>query len=321
MRYDPKMEEEWDEFVWQSRNGTIFHTQRFISYHPVGRFEDCSLLFRHGNGIAAVFPAAIQLREGKRVLRSHPGATYGGPVLPFEVDLNLVSNILDELIGFARENKLDAIEIRLPPHIFHRCLCEELEFALAYKGFEVTGLELCSAIDLSGGEETWWQWFRGDTARSIRRAEKEDSVTVRDSQDWERYWEILESNLASRHNTRPTHSLEEIKRLKQLFPERIRLFASYLGDVMTGGIVIFICSDKAFVAFYIAQDYNYQQHRSLNLVLYRLMQLGYKQGYHYFDLGVSTEDSGKVINWGLFRFKEGFGARGIVRRHYRLEVR
>jgi hypothetical protein len=63
--YEPGMEQEWDESVWQSRNGTIFHSHRFISCHPPGRFEDCSLLFRHGNEVTAVFPAAIQLREGQ----------------------------------------------------------------------------------------------------------------------------------------------------------------------------------------------------------------------------------------------------------------
>ena len=50
------------------------------------------------------------------------------------------------------------------------------------------------------------------------------------------------------------------------------------------------------------------------------MQWGHEHGYRYLNLGISTEDGGRVINWGLFRFKEGFGARGVVRKYYRLEI-
>lgn len=320
IRYRPEMQTTWDEFVWRSRNGTIFHTQQFISYHPPGRFEDCSLLFRYGNHVIAVFPAAIQVRDDKRILRSHPGTSYGGPVLAFEANLALVTKILDRLIRFAYDNGLDAIEMRLPPRVYHRYPCEELDFALTHLGFDLTSLELSSAILLPEGNETWWHLFRSDTARSIRKALKEDALTVRDSDDWVRYWEILEENLSHRHNTHPTHTLEEIERLKRLFPERIRLLASYLSDIMTAGIVCFLCNNKALHTFYIAQDYDYQRYRCLNLVLYRLMQWGNEHGYRYLNLGISTENDGRIINWELFRFKEGFGARGVVRKYYKLRI-
>lgn len=318
-RYTSKMEEEWDDFVWQSRNGTIFHTQRFIGYHPPGRFEDCSLMFGYKSRLVAVLPAAIQARDGKRILRSHPGTSYGGPVLAFEVGTEQTIEILQMLVDFAQQNSLDAVEMRIAPRVYQRYPSEELDLALAYLGFEITSVELSSAIQLSGGEESWWQLFRSDTARSIRKALEEDSLCVRDSDDWARYWEILEENLRY-HDVRPTHTLDEIQRLKRLFPQRIRLFASYLDDTITAGIVCFLCNDKAVHTFYHAQDYDYQRYRSLNLVIYRLMQWGYEQGYRYMNLGISTEDSGRVINPGLFRFKEGFGARGVVRKYYGLEI-
>ena len=36
----------------------------------------------------------------------------------------------------------------------------------------------------------------------------------------------------------------------------------------------------------------------------------------YFDFGTSTEDNGNFLNKGLIFQKEGFGARGIVYKHY-----
>ena len=49
--------ENWDQFVWNADNGNIFHTRRFLSYHPKTRFKDHSLIFRYKNSIKALFPA------------------------------------------------------------------------------------------------------------------------------------------------------------------------------------------------------------------------------------------------------------------------
>ena len=40
IKYRTENMEMWDNFVKESRNGTIFHTQKFINYHPKDRFED-----------------------------------------------------------------------------------------------------------------------------------------------------------------------------------------------------------------------------------------------------------------------------------------
>ena len=50
-------DDQWDRFVYQSVNGTIFHTCQFLSYHPKGRFEDASLIFRQEAELFALFPA------------------------------------------------------------------------------------------------------------------------------------------------------------------------------------------------------------------------------------------------------------------------
>jgi hypothetical protein len=38
--------EAWDKFVDQSNNGTLFHSRRFLGYHPKNRFNDHSLIFK-----------------------------------------------------------------------------------------------------------------------------------------------------------------------------------------------------------------------------------------------------------------------------------
>mgnify|MGYP003062599818 CR=1 FL=1 len=81
--YTADQEAAWDRFVMQeSGNGTFLQTRNFLNYHPAGRFEDASLIVTNEHdAIVAVVPAAVQQRDGKRTFVSHPGSTYGGPVL------------------------------------------------------------------------------------------------------------------------------------------------------------------------------------------------------------------------------------------------
>src|SRR5207237_970692 len=64
----------WDAFVSRSMNGTVFHTQQFLDYHPNGRFQFQHLLFYSGEHLVAVLPGGI--RNGN-IFESPLGASYG----------------------------------------------------------------------------------------------------------------------------------------------------------------------------------------------------------------------------------------------------
>ena len=51
--------DEWDQYVLNSNNGTIFHLRKFLAYHKDRKFEDCSLIFRDKDKIQTVFSGAI----------------------------------------------------------------------------------------------------------------------------------------------------------------------------------------------------------------------------------------------------------------------
>ncbi|MCK4447190.1 MAG: GNAT family N-acetyltransferase, partial [Candidatus Marinimicrobia bacterium] len=62
--YEDNYFKAWDKFVWESVNGTIFHTRLFLSYHPKDRFRDGSLVFRKNDEIFALFTAARGIWDG-----------------------------------------------------------------------------------------------------------------------------------------------------------------------------------------------------------------------------------------------------------------
>ena len=67
----------WDSFVLKANNGTLFHLRKFLSYHPVDRFKDHSIEIYKKNTLLSVLPAADIIIDHKRMLVSHPGASYG----------------------------------------------------------------------------------------------------------------------------------------------------------------------------------------------------------------------------------------------------
>ena len=87
LKYENNLLSDWDDFVEHSNNGTIFHKQKFLSYHINRRFDDFSLIFKKRGKIIAVvlteseehFPSPSQ---GK-ILSWLTSTAYGPATLSF----------------------------------------------------------------------------------------------------------------------------------------------------------------------------------------------------------------------------------------------
>jgi len=97
IRYENKYLESWEDFVALSNNGTIFHTRKFLSYHPPDRFKDCSLIFREGNSITALLTACLVVSDEKQTLVSHKGASFGGFVHRKDLSLKQAFDLTETL--------------------------------------------------------------------------------------------------------------------------------------------------------------------------------------------------------------------------------
>src|SRR5687768_9185111 len=100
IRYENKYQNEWEDFVKTSNNGTIFHTRKFLSYHSPDKFQDSSLIFTEDNKTIAVLPAASIERDGKKIFSSHQGASYGGFVYKDNLSIKQAFNLTEALIDF-----------------------------------------------------------------------------------------------------------------------------------------------------------------------------------------------------------------------------
>ncbi|HHJ53216.1 MAG TPA: GNAT family N-acetyltransferase [Caldithrix abyssi] len=304
----------WDDYVWQADNGTIFHTRRFLSYHPEGRFTDHSLIFKQKNSVKAVFPAVELQMDKDRVLYSHRGSSYGGFVYR-DAGIRDAFDMVEALKDYAKQQGFSRILITLPPIVYMTRYSNYVDFALLKNGFRYLKREISSVLQLPESVDDILPMFKAEARTATRKSIKQ-GIRVRRSDDYATYYRILKKNLMLRHNVTPTHSLEELERLAALFPEHIHLWGAFLDERMIAGVVNFICSNDTGLAFYISDDKTYQQYRSVNNLFYHIFQWAVENRFKFFDFGIFTVNEDP--NWGLGKFKESFGARGLFRDTFEL---
>lgn len=312
VQYDGKnlSPEEWDSFVDGSDNGTMFNKRSFLSYHDKNKFNDASFFAMKNGKLFSVFTAAIVERDGKKILASHPGASYGSFVYPSDLNFREAHDLIEYLVEYAKEKKADRIQLTLAPIIYQTKYSNYIDFALVRNGFTYLKREVSSIVQLDFNPDELLNTFRAEARTATKKALKK-GVEIVDTDRFDEYYEILKKNLKLRHGVNPAHTLEELKKLKKMFPTEIRLLAAFLKDELIAGVCNFSVNKNVVLAFYISHDEAYQEYRPVNLLFYEIMKRYQIEGYKFLDFGIFT-----VImepNWGLGRFKENFGARGIFR--------
>lgn len=297
----------WDAFVRESKNGTFLFQRAYMDYHG-DRFHDHSLLIEDGADLVAILPAN---RVGDDV-HSHQGLTYGGLVTSAHMTTPLTLDVFESVTGHLRTAGVRRLFYKTMPPIYHRLPAEEDRYALFLAGAELYRRDVLSVVP--NGRSAPWQ---GRRTRGAAKAEK-GGVTIARSGDWAGYWNLLTATLGTRHGARPVHTLDEITRLRGLFPENIALHVASLGNEMLAGVIVYESAEVAHVQ-YIASSERGREIGALDRLFLTLLDEVYA-GKPFFDFGISNEQEGRILNRGLIDQKEGFGARAVVHDFYRVDL-
>ena len=309
-RYNKNDEALWDKFVSDSNNGTIFHLRKFLNYHPKDKFVDHSILIIKNKKLFSVFPAAERVVSNQKVLVSHPGSSVGSFVIPENLSIANSIELVSQIKNYAKEFGFNGIQITLPPNLYQKRLSNYMDFAFFKGGFIYKKREITSILFLEKNIETTLKKFRPSHRRAVKTAQSK-GVIVRESEKYDEYYKILQKNLSKRHGVNPTHTLRELKKLKRIFKDKIKLFSAFIDGKMIAGIVNFIINEQVVLAFYISHDELYNQYRPLNILFYEVFFWAIESKYKVYDFGIFTVN--EKPNMGLGRFKENFGASGIFR--------
>ena len=311
--YRPALAGDWDAFVAASNNGTVFHRQAFLGYHR-GSLADGfrHLLFYRGEKLAAVLPLGT---AGDGEARSPWGASFGGPVTADSAYAHQ-AGLVEALLAHARAEGLRRLLITPAPWPYHRHADASLEFCLLRAGFRLENRDLCNVIDLSllgAGDPP--DTFSYACDKQIRKARRE-GLTARASDDLETFHAILVEN-RRKHGTRPTHDLEDLRRLRAALGPDLALFAAYRGGTMEAGVLCFAANARVALNFYSAHREESAASGANNLANWQTMAWARERGFRYYDFGTSSLRMDP--NDGLIRFKESFGPGGALRDTFRWE--
>jgi hypothetical protein len=306
----------WDEFTRNiARNGGIFQERDFLSYHPEGKFKDASLLFFEKGTLMAVFPAAIISENEKEKIVSHPGSSCGGLIFHNSATLQQVLEILESLIEYYKAKKIDSMEIRLAEPIFNAIPDEELRYLLWHRGFALKSQEISTCVKLT--EAKMWEKLCRKRNMSYIKQQEKDGVKVVETGDVDKVYPVIEMNLKVRYNRIPTHSKEELMKLKEIYPDRIHYWVAEKEDKVLGILVLFDVNKTGVHSFYIAKNEEIENVKAMPLLFHKAFEYYHKQGYAWFNFGISSR--GQQIKWGILEFKENVGGRATARQIWHLD--
>lgn len=302
----------WDKFVSASRNGTFLFRRDFMEYHS-DRFEDASLLIYDDKKPLGLLPANRSRRDAATV-ESHGGLTYGGLLLGDKATAMLTGKMLHVAAEYYLAQGYKQLVYKPTPYIYHRQPTEEPLYWLYRAGATLETRNVSTAVSLRNPLPL--SELRGRKCRQAQNADlhilSEKSGAAAD-EDYPAYWDLLTETLEQRHGVRPVHSLQEIKNLKSLFPNEIKLYTAEREGALLAGVLCFDCGNVVH-AQYIAAGAEARTCGALDLLFATLLEIYSNRAY--FDFGISNEPETGRINEGLIFQKEGFGGRAVCYDRY-----
>jgi hypothetical protein len=316
IRYTEPWREKWDAFVLRSNNGTMFHLQKFFDYHAAGKFEFHHLMFVDKGNLVAVLPGSLQ----KGLFESPVGASYGSIVTPdirFRDAMDLVASLLE----YGKKNGIREFLLTPAPVIYEARPSQSLDFAMLWQGFHFSLHYIASAVLLDPARNVL-ERFQMTARRNVKNSMKNPDIRVEVNGRYEEFYPILVKNKA-RHNVLPTHSLEDLLRLKELLPERLKLFMLYFRETPIAGSLIFYANDRTAVCFYNMLLYEYERLKPVDRLMYEVITDATGKGYRYVDIGVSQEtavENPMTPRMSLIDYKENFDARTVMRNTFQIRL-
>ncbi len=307
VRYTADKKEEWDKFVEHSKTDCFMFLRDYMDYHA-DRFSDLSLMVYNENSLCMLIPA----NQTEDTLYSHLGLTFGGFVSTKHANTKINIELFYCALKYLKGHGIKKVIYKTQPNIYKKVFGDEDQYIMFISKATLTSRLMTSVIDFSMSVP-----YSKDRVRNFKKSIRK-RVYIKESDNLQEFWEIVEANLKHRHNTKPVHSYQEIKLLQHRFPKRIRLLSAYQDTTMVGGALIYLFDHVVKVQYAHASPLG--KSLGANDALYMYLINEYKSGYRYLDFGTSNEAQGRILNEGLLYQKEGFGARTITMDTYQINL-
>ena len=325
LKYNQNMKNDWDLFVSKSFNGTIFQKRQFLSYHVNRKFDDCSLLFKKRGKIIAIIPAATVKYKNKKTLSSHPGASFGG-IVHNNISFDDCDKVVELLELFCKENSYDDIFMVQTPSIYNKHHQNELvDYVMKINAYDNNEYYISNVLNIENNIQNQILKIVKNKKRTVSYYNgllKKYNITFKWVDCFDEFYPILVKN-KKKHNSEPTHSLDELEILKSRFPDDILQLMLYTNKRPIAGMTIFKANNKGAILFYSMFDYEYNKMQPIPHLMHYILDWAKNSGLAFIDYGVShlpQASNPLAPSRSLIKFKEEFGCFGVVRNAYRKKI-
>ena len=111
--------------------------------------------------------------------------------------------------------------------------------------------------------------------------------------------------LTNNHNSKPTHTLDELLLLKEILKEKQKLYVVKENNIILGGVYVVNATINCWYTVYMARNIDLSNSGVYVMyAIYNIINDARKEGVKHVDYGICTEDKGVYVNEGLATFKE-----------------
>ena len=302
---------QWDEFCSTNTNATFLHTRRYLSYHQ-DKFIDHSLLIYSNNKLVGLFPIAISRTEGS-VPMSHPGISYGGIIHSGKLLGELMAEAFDLSMGYLKNLGYQKFVYRPIPYIYNSFPAQDDIYTLIVKGARLTRCDLSSSINLSSRRKIEAKRVSTQISTDLEYSLISDFNKIGE------FWALLKKNLIEKYETSPTHSLEEIINLKELFPDNIELITISNSIECIGGLILYWTENVCHIQYMGANSLG-REESAMDVLVEKAISLAINKKISFLDFGHSNENYGQSLNSGLYSFKSKFGGGGVGLLEFTIDI-
>ena len=188
---------------------------------------------------------------------------------------------------------------------------QTLLYAFTYLGY-TQFTELNTWVPLAGkSAEDILASFRQDKRQNVRKAMKHD-LTFRGletQKEIETFHGLLAQNL-EKYGVQPVHTAAELWEFKSSrLPEIAEFYGVFEGERMVaGGMTFYFEQANVVHTQYLSADLSIRKYSPAAYLYYQVLCAAAAKGCKALSFGISTEDNGKVLNFGLVESKEGYGS-------------
>lgn len=288
---NPLEDNRWLQFISDHPSATIFHHPNWLKVlnrqYGFRVFAICTLDVR-GNITAGIPFCEVYTLTHKKKWISLPFSDYCNPLYSCEKD---VFDLLRSLKVNYKMHQVNSLEIN------YSTLKQS-----AFNGIQNSYLHL---IDIAKDEDAMMKSFDRTKRQGIVKSQKQGLEVIL-SRDYNEVLRFFILHLLTRKSkgipVQPTKFFHRIH--EHLIKQNLGFTIVIRKDNVDIAAGLFMCYNNVLTYKYNASRAEYQHLRPNNLIIWRALQEGIKEGYKVFDFGKTDLD-----NEGLRSFKLGWGAK------------